>query len=180
MARTWSSSLTTHLVSISRMYGALLPSLHTSEEIRTLARDKVSAELFSEGKADRFNTAVTDVPGICVTSCCILYRRLALALCSYSVYYDGYCEAGDSGQRVDVISHMWQCYSGLFVWRSRVISSFVVLQTRITLLLPSVKCYWRVRITSVLWYSPVVINYTRAWVESLVDHSLCWREVYQG
>lgn len=42
----------------------MLPLLHTSEEIRTLARDRsVSAELFSELKDDRFITAVADIPG---------------------------------------------------------------------------------------------------------------------
>lgn len=50
------------------MYGAMLPLLHTSEEI-TLARDRsVSAELFSEWQADRFSTAVAGIPGISVTS----------------------------------------------------------------------------------------------------------------
>ena len=51
--------------------------------------------------------------------------------------HDGYCQVGDTGQHV-VISHMWQCYAGLFV-QSRVISSFVLLQARITLQLPSVR-----------------------------------------
>ena len=44
---------TTHKVSNSTMYGPMLP-LHTSEEMRNLARDGiVSAELFSEGKTNR-------------------------------------------------------------------------------------------------------------------------------
>jgi hypothetical protein len=47
----------------------MLPLLQTSEEIRKLARDKrVSAELFSEGKTNRYGTAVVDISGICVTS----------------------------------------------------------------------------------------------------------------
>jgi hypothetical protein len=51
--------LTTHNVSSSRMYGPMLPFLHTSEDIRKLARDKrVSAELFSEWKTNRYSTAV--------------------------------------------------------------------------------------------------------------------------
>ena len=33
---------------------------------------------------------------------------------SFSMDHDGYCEAGDTGHVV--ISHMWQCYAGLFVW----------------------------------------------------------------
>ena len=58
-----------HKVSSSRMYGPMLPLLHTSEEIRKLARDRsVPAELFSEGKTDRYSTAVGDIAGICVTS----------------------------------------------------------------------------------------------------------------
>lgn len=51
------------------MYGPMLPLLHTSEEIRKLARDtSVSAEMFSEGETNRYSTTVADIPGICVTS----------------------------------------------------------------------------------------------------------------
>jgi hypothetical protein len=51
------------------MYGPMLPLFHTSEEIRKLVRDRsVSAELFSEGKTNRYSTAVADIPGIYVTS----------------------------------------------------------------------------------------------------------------
>jgi hypothetical protein len=108
----------------------------------------VSAELFSEGKTNRYGTAVVDISGICVTSWCVLYRRLAVALClvqhgSWRILRS-WCYRTCFHQ--SYVAVLWQaCLYG-----SRVISSFVVLQARITLQLPSVKSYWRLRIPPTL------------------------------
>jgi hypothetical protein len=57
---------------------------------------------------------------------------------SFCVVHDGQCEAGDTKPHVDVISHMWQYYAGLFVWITGYLFFFSTADLRMTLHLPSV------------------------------------------